>query len=735
MPQGKFVESIIGDEYMEWVEGDKIVISTPTGSGKTTFVISKLLRYAVEQGKHIIYYCNRKVLNEQFLIRSEEDIKRFFKSDVEISDAAARHLHILTYQSSELKGNYPDVTIKDGLTGKEAVYKANDILYYIFDEAHYFVNDAAINSGTNFWYEKRFEYGISVFLTATPKPLMALFAGWNQLSVYSNEKLNGEYKQRDRLKERVKDVIPVITKNLKLECGNNQVSIKLPSDGAIWNAVIRHYVNPLQTWFEALEKMYLEDNTQCRIYTYEPDYSYVEPIYFMDFEDLIPEIRKDKDNAEKWLIFIDDEEEGSNLATRINHGEDISAVFVSSNTVKRKGLARLTYDYIVAEKTFPVKILIATSVLDCGIDIISTDKKPVNNIVIACDNETSFLQMLGRRRAKPNDRVRLFIKAFDYQKINNRHTQCTRELRFLLKLSLKNETKLIRSGKSTGYRDGNTYGSALSAYDLDGLVDEFLKMKKPALVKRKEKDIVADCNGYVKEKQIQQMMNYEAHLLEYEYSKTAFLNLVCRMHDYRCAMRNYRSENKSFIDLCAYVYNCLVLTRGMTTDNLKSALEFAPELQNARLHYFPFLIEDNPGMAKFDCSSHMERDREFYLRHQLSWIGKEYDMNCWLGFEEKIAKLTSYLDLLVASDRWLREDETWHEQAEFSINCMYLLLDLPVVPYTLLKDWSRYRKNPEKYPGKDKLEKCFKVLSLPYTIISEQRRYEGKRKTCWKLSK
>ena len=43
---------------------------------------------------------------------------------------------------SELKGNYPDVTIKDGLTGEEAVYKANDILYYIFDEAHYFVNDS-----------------------------------------------------------------------------------------------------------------------------------------------------------------------------------------------------------------------------------------------------------------------------------------------------------------------------------------------------------------------------------------------------------------------------------------------------------------------------------------------------------------------------------------------------------------------------------------------------------------
>ena len=734
MPKGKLVESIIGDEYMEWVEGDKIVISTPTGSGKTTFVISKLLRYAFEQGKHIIYYCNRKVLNEQFLVRSKEDIKRFFESDVEINDTAAQYLHILTYQSSELKGNYPDVTIKDGLTGEEAVYKANDILYYIFDEAHYFVNDAAINSGTNFWYEKRFEYGISVFLTATPKPLMALFAGWNQLSVYSNGKLHSEYKLRDRLKERAKDVIPVIKKNLKWECGNH-VSIKFPSDGAICNAVIRHFANPLQTWFEALEKIYLEDKAQCRIYTYEPDYSYVEPIYFMDFEDLIPEIRKDKENAEKWLIFVDDEDQGSNLATRINHGEDISAVFVSSNTVKRKGLARLTYDYIVANKTFPVKVLIATSVLDCGIDIISTDEAPVNNVVIACDNETSFLQMLGRRRVEPNDRVRLFIKVFDYQKINNRYTQCTRELRFLLKFSLKNETKLIRSGKSTGYRDGNTYGSALSAYDLDSLVDEFLKMKKPALVKRKEKDIVADCNGYVKEKQIQKMMNYEAHLLEYEYSKTAFLNLICRMYDYRCAMQSYRSEDKRFVDLCAYAYHSLILTRETPIHDLTTTLEFAPEIQNARLRYFPFLAERKTSITELDYTSHMERDREFYLRHQLGWIGKEYDMNCWLGFEGKFANLTSYLDSLVASDRWLREDETWHEQSEFSRNCMDLLLDLPVIPNILLKDRSRYSLHPEKYPGKDKLEKCFKALSLPYTIISEQRRYEGKRKMCWKLSK
>ena len=40
-----------------------------------------------------------------------------------------------------------------------------------------------------------------------------------------------------------------------------------------------------------------------------------------------------------------------------------------------------------------------------------------------------------------------------------------------------------------------------------------------------------------------------------------------------------------------------------------------------------------------------------------------------------------------------------------------------------------------KYPSKNKLEKCFIELSLPYRIKSSQVRYNGKRKTCWKLYK
>lgn len=738
MLKRKYAEDIIGDEYMQWAEGDKVVISTPTGSGKTTFIISKLLRYATEQGKHIIYYCNRKVLYEQFQVRSKEDIERFFQSDVEISETAAQYLHILTYQGSELRENYPQVSVKDYASGETVVYGTEDILYYIFDEAHYFVNDAMINYRTNFWYEKKFRYGISVFLTATPKPLLALFEGWNQLTVDSNSILHSEYKLRDKLKERAEEVIPMIADTFLWECKacSRELSVKMPSNKELADAAIRRFSNPLRNWFQALERVYQAENSQNKVYSFDPDYSYVEPVYFESFEELIPEIRKDKDNNEKWLIFVDDEIMGNNLATRITYGEDIPTVFISSSTAKRKGPARDVYNDIVTNQKFPVKVLIATSVLDCGINIESTPEEPVNNIVIVSDNETTFLQMLGRRRVKSNERIRLFIKVFNYQTINNRYNQCTRELRFLLKLSLKNEIKVIRGGRSTAYRDGNTYGSALSANDLDSLIDEFISMKKPALITRVADDIVTDCNGYVKEKQIKQMMNYEAHLMEYEYSKTAFLNLVYRMHDYRRAMSNYRRENKQFVNLCAHAFNCLMLTRTHRIDDgLRSVLSFAPEIERDRFSRFPFLAERKPDISEIDCRSHVERDLEFYLRHQLSWLGKEYDRNCWLGFEGKFAELTRYLDAVVDSGEWLREDDVWHEQHAFSSKCMELMLALPVVPDVLLKDRSRYILHPEKYPAKDKLEKCFGALSLPYTIKTEQRRYGGKRKTCWKLCK
>lgn len=731
MQERKYVDSLIGDEYKQWVQGDKILISTPTGSGKTTFVISKLLKYAVEQRKHIAYYCNRRVLYEQIVVRSNEDIERFFTNDVEISETAAQYFHIYTYQSSELKENYPDISIVDADTGKRTRYTADDILYYIFDEAHYFVSDALINSNTNFWYEKKFQFGISVFLTATPKPLMTLLEGWNLLSVESNRLLHRRLKSREQLEEWAIVAVPEVLSDFISECNKCGIKVKTPSSKELIAAVMRQHSNFLEDWFRALDETYHSSAAGLKIYTHEPDYSYVDPVYFTDLDELIPEIRKDRENNDKWLIFVDDEEEGSKFAAKIETQEGMSSVFLSAQEIRQGGAARETYNYIIEKKSFPQKVMVATSVIDCGIDIKSTDEAPVNNIVIVCDEEASFLQMLGRRRVNSGERIRLFMKSFNTRKISNRNNQYQQYLSFLIKFSLKNDFEVIKRGKSTAYRDGNTYGSTLSADELNQLADDLIKRNLAALVTRSQEKITADCNGHVKMRKKTDQMNYDDHLHEYEFSRTAFLHSMYRLFDYHYAMSHYRYESENFTQLCTYVHKILTQTMNLSQWEIKKALYISESARS----FFPFLSEKNPGITEIDYRSNTLRDREFYLKYQLDWIGKRYDIGCWLGYDEKFSNLRRFLDSLVESNQWLREDEIWHEQSNFARDCMELLLELPEVPGVLLKDQSRYASNPQLYPGKNKLETCFRTLSLPYRIVSVQRRYDGKRKSCWKLSK
>ncbi len=98
----RYVSERIGDDYLNWQVGKNVLISTPTGSGKTTFVIEVLLRHAIRQGKHVVYYCNRRILNDQFSVISEERIKKMYSGSGDISaEEALSYLHIFTYQYME----------------------------------------------------------------------------------------------------------------------------------------------------------------------------------------------------------------------------------------------------------------------------------------------------------------------------------------------------------------------------------------------------------------------------------------------------------------------------------------------------------------------------------------------------------------------------------------------------------------------------------------------------------
>lgn len=142
-----FIGDSIGADYMTWKEGSSIFISSPTGSGKTTFILEKLLPYLVGEDKKMLYLVNRTILKDQIE-------KKVLSLDMWCQMA----IKIELYQTIENK--YFTESIKE--------YCQYD--YVVCDEAHYFLSDSNYNTRTilsfrfvkeNFWKKVR------IFISAT----------------------------------------------------------------------------------------------------------------------------------------------------------------------------------------------------------------------------------------------------------------------------------------------------------------------------------------------------------------------------------------------------------------------------------------------------------------------------------------------------------------------------------------------------------------------------------------
>ena len=50
----EYISDVIGDQYKEWNGGQPVYLSSPTGSGKTTFVFDKLLPFYAKNNIKIL---------------------------------------------------------------------------------------------------------------------------------------------------------------------------------------------------------------------------------------------------------------------------------------------------------------------------------------------------------------------------------------------------------------------------------------------------------------------------------------------------------------------------------------------------------------------------------------------------------------------------------------------------------------------------------------------------------
>lgn len=142
MEERKYISEIISeDEIDTWDDGNVVIISADTDSGKSHFIKHKLAGYAKKKSKKILMLCHRKLCADQF----KYEVENIGNDDV---------ISIMTYQKLEFTR---DTTILDKYD------------YIVCDEYHYFFDDSEFNNLTQFSFDAIMSKtsAVRIFMSAT----------------------------------------------------------------------------------------------------------------------------------------------------------------------------------------------------------------------------------------------------------------------------------------------------------------------------------------------------------------------------------------------------------------------------------------------------------------------------------------------------------------------------------------------------------------------------------------
>ena len=657
----RYVSDTIGDDYKNWKNYDRILISTGTGSGKSTFVLQTLLRHAKGQNKHVVYFCNRRFLNFQL----QSIVQQILYNELgEDSEGLHPYLHIRSYQHTEIVQDFPDIkALNDSgeiikhpnpIYGYEYEVQGLDVLYYIFDEAHYFVTDAAFQSGTYYWYKQLNAIydspAIMIFLTATPASLyLYLHLKYYSLSSYCMEFIARYFVNKDISREHWISYLSSTYKNCKFSQPYNFELLEF-----IRKEEIERCKDPYAVLYRIVEDSY-KNHDKMLTYHYTDTqpvadrYSYLSEYYFDELTSLSGEICKSVNNGEKWLVFVRKKKDAETLKA-ILATKGCNSFIVTSQVAQkydgkprqRKSYIKDNLDALILHQQQKCAVVISTSVLDNGITLHACD---VKNIVICQPQKAEFLQMLGRIRVKATETVNLYIQQITPNEIKGFTTQYRKELLFLAGFWLKDK-----------------------------------KVPSSHFYYEDEDKVVYFRNNTLHIKEVNFLSDHHNDLLKKVLANPAKLNY-------------------------------------MLLDPTRKDKQLSNNLENLQanvlgiLYYLGELYQMEIVMR--DCN---KKDPYYYLKEQLSWIGKEYDPARWIDYTKHLADLYEYLDSLSMCETLLSKED----QALFQKNCLTYLLNLRDLPAQFEAQKNRYSLSSKKFPGKKSLNIAFSEAGFPFTIESVQ---------------
>lgn len=278
-------------------------------------------------------------------------------------DAEGLHpyLHIRTYQHTEIVQDSPEIkALNDSgeiikypnpIYGYEYEIRSSDVLYYIFDKAHYFVTDAAFQSGTYYWYKQLNAIysapATMVFLTATPVSLdLYLHLKDYSLSDCCMEFIARYFVDKDISRERWISYLSSAYKHYKSFQPYNSEGLNL-----ICSDEIQRCKDPYAVLYRIIEDSY-KSHDKMLTYHYTDTqpvanrYSYLSEYYFNKLTSLSGEICKSVNNGEKWLISVRQKKAAEALKTILTTKGCDSFIVTSQVAQKYDGKPRQRKSFI-----------------------------------------------------------------------------------------------------------------------------------------------------------------------------------------------------------------------------------------------------------------------------------------------------------------------------------------------------------------------------------------------------
>lgn len=412
------------DTIRNWNHTTPVFISAQTGCGKSFFIQNVLLDMLVDedpkQKNAVLLLSNRIALNRQFKIQLADNLVSL-TGDVEYKKVMEqcytfKGVDKFCYQFGIITAcSYHQLLENKSI--ELSRYK-----YIICDECHFFTSDSLFNPDTNEILKKIVREGnsaVRVYMSATPEIAFQPII-WAELQFF--DKLISNFKQD--------------MKNLKQSPAFKNEQFCRTQFEKLPPIDIKHEI-------EFILKYDPEFRRKILFYYLDRNYEYLKNIFsYKDFEELINCIETSK---EKWLIFVHSQNEGEKILALLKE-HSIPSVFISRKSVETDPAAQKEYDFIIEHEALYSRVVIATSILDNGINIkneaVSELQNKTLNIVINSFDRIQFIQMLGRIRVNPNDKISLFIRKYSIGELKN---QLRRNTELLLKI-LRNDM-LSLSGK------------------------------------------------------------------------------------------------------------------------------------------------------------------------------------------------------------------------------------------------------------------------------------------------